>query len=627
MDQSPQSTHPSSAQDRLYGAASPAAVAINLTASIPRRGWNRRWRLRCPESASINAAPLAGRILAARNLTSPEFLAPKLTQLHDPSLIPDLDKAAHRLSRALADGEQIAIYGDYDVDGITATAILYHTFKAIAPDSNIISYIPHRDEGYGLNTAAIGQLAAGGARVIVSVDCGITAGKEAIAARELGVDLIITDHHNPPATLADLPDAYAVVHPRRPDSSYPFGDLSGAGVAYKLAWRLATLSAGGQSETTSGRTERASPALRALLVELLAFAALGAVADIVPLIGENRVITRYGMERIRHSPMLGLKALLHASGLTGEKVGAWDVGFKLAPRLNACGRMNHARAAVELFTTTNAGRANTIAEELNRANAERQAVERRIAAEAADLAVAAGMTTDGRRAIVLADTENRGWQKGVVGIVCSRLVELYCRPTLLLCMETEGEYAGICHGSGRSIEGFNLHAALHACRDLLVSFGGHNMAAGLRVTRENLPAFIERFTNECNAAITTEELTRHVSIDATTTVDALTLKEVREIESLAPFGAGNPGVNILLRGCRLDGLPAPMGKSGEHLSLQLRGPTATSRVIRAVGWRWGKERPRLATGMTIDAVVRPQINTYNGRENVEVELIDLAVCD
>jgi len=606
---------------------------------LPGRGWTKRWRWRSGAAAAgaeagVGAAnggdaSLAGRVLAARGLSEArEFLDPKLTQLADPSLIPDLDKAAKRLLAAASGGEKIAIYGDYDVDGITATAILFHVIKAVAPGADVVTYVPHRDEGYGLSSGAIEQLAGQGVKVIVSVDCGVTAVEPAKTARKVGIDLLITDHHTPPATVAGLPDAFAVVHPRRPDSTYPFGELSGAGVAYKLAWRLATMASGG---------DRAAPAVRSLLIELLAFAALGTVADVVPLVGENRVLTRFGMERIRASPFVGMKALVEASGLSGEKIGAMDIGFKLGPRLNACGRMHHASAAVELFTTSDPLRAKLLAEELTRDNAQRQTVERRIAATAAAMVQTAGMHLADRRGIVLSDCEievEQAWQKGVVGIVCSRLVEQFCRPTLLLCLEREGEHAGLCAGSGRSIEGFNLHSALEECKDLFVSFGGHAMAAGVKLKRENVAEFAARFTAICNERIGDDELIATAKVDAATTCEELTLEQVRRVEGLAPFGAGNAQPTFLLRNCRIDGPPVPMGKAGEHLSLSLRdggggggggvgGEPVGRRVLRTVAWKWGAgaQRAKLVAGARIHAVVKVSISTYRG-EAVEPELVD-----
>jgi single-stranded-DNA-specific exonuclease len=533
------------------------------------------------------------------------FLEPKLTMLHDPSLMPDLDKAAQRLLRAARGGEKVVIYGDYDVDGVTATAILRHTLKQIEPGAVVDSYIPHRlEEGYGLNTGAIEELARQGAGVIVSVDCGVTAIEPAAAARRAGVDLIITDHHNPPASDADLPDAFAVVHPRRPGSAYPFADLSGSGVAYKLAWRLATM-AGGAS--------RVDGAMRALLIELLAFAALGAIADVVPLQGENRVIARHGLHRIKHSPIIGLRALVEASGLAGERVDAWDVAFRLAPRLNASGRMSHARDAVELFTTDNPERAKTIAEALTEQNNQRRTVERQIFEQAAEAAVKAGMDRPDRRAIVLADPR---WHAGVVGIVCSRLVERFGRPAILLCDDGES-----LHGSGRSIDGFNLHGALESCAGMLAKFGGHDMAAGLRLDRGRMDEFVAAFTGVANERISEDELLPKVEIDCPATLDELTPVNVRRLESLGPFGRGNPPVTLLLASLKLDAPATPMGKGGEHVAMHVQ-QAGSARTLRLVGWGWGERRQALTRGQRIDAVVRPKVSTYGGRESVEPELVD-----
>ena len=360
------------------------------------RGLLRRWKRRGagPSDPAMDVGPLMARILRCRGLgdaaAAELFLSPLLKHLHDPSLMPDLDRAAERMLAAAKCGETIAIYGDYDVDGVTATAILYHTLRHICPAAKVVTYVPHRlEEGYGLNPEAIAELADGGATVIVSVDCGITAVEPARVARERGVDLIITDHHNPPADEAMLPPAFAVVHPRRPGSQYPYGELCGAGVAFKLAWRLATMESGGA---------RVSESTRELLLELLGLCSLGVIADVVPLNGENRVIASFGLKRIKHSRLEGLRALVEASGLAGENVEAEDVGFKLGPRLNACGRMGHAREAVELLTTATGPRAIEIATQLSRQNDERRSTEQRILEEAIELAQAAGMTGPDRRA-------------------------------------------------------------------------------------------------------------------------------------------------------------------------------------------------------------------------------------
>jgi single-stranded-DNA-specific exonuclease len=586
------------------------------------RGLNRNWAYRGGGPALGAALPtgapgsLVARVLAVRGLSEPSaaraFLEPKLLDLHDPALMPDLDLAARRLLDAAAAREPIVIYGDYDVDGITATTILFHTLRAIDPGAIVGTYVPHRiDEGYGLNSGAIEELAGQGARVIVSVDCGVTAVEPALVARRLGVDLIITDHHNPPATLADLPPAFAVVHPRRPGPdgapAYPFGDLSGAGVAYKLAWRLATLFCG---------SERVSGPLRELLVELLAFASLGIIADVVPLVGENRVIARFGLARIRTSPFVGLRALVDASGLGGEKVNAMDVGFKLGPRLNAAGRLGHAREAVELFTTAAPARAQEIAAALSRQNTARRAVEHEIFEQAAAMAEAAGMTSPERRAIVLADER---WHPGVVGIVCSRLVERYCRPAILMQRKN-----GVCHGSGRSIDGFNLHAALVSCAPLLGRFGGHDMAAGLHLAEHHLAEFTEAFTAVANAALGPDDLVHTLAIDCDAAIEELTAEAVGHLQALAPFGRENPEVRVRLRGLVLAAPPQSMGAFGKHAAIQVRSP-ASGAMMRLVAWGWGEKRESLRTGMPLEAVIEPKLNAWNGRVTVEGELKDLAI--
>jgi single-stranded-DNA-specific exonuclease len=561
---------------------------------------------------------LVERVMAARGLEGAAvqtFLNPSLLHLHEPSLLRDMDRGARRLLDALAARELVVIYGDYDVDGVTATAILYHVFKAISPDARVRTYVPHRiDEGYGLNATAIEQLAAEGARVIVSVDCGVTAVEPAAAARRAGVDLIITDHHHPPETEEGLPGAHSVIHPRRPGggeegrAAYPFGDLSGAGVAYKLAWRLASMHCGGA---------RVSPALRTVLLDLLAFAALGTIADVVPLHGENRVLAAFGLGRIKHSPIAGLRALVEASGLAGDNISEEHVGFALGPRLNACGRMGHAAEAVELFTTATGSRAEEIAAKLTKLNEERRATERKIADQASRMAEEAGMTRGDRRAIVLSHDE---WHQGVVGIVCSRLVDRFCRPAILLARK-DGE----CRGSGRSIEGFDLHQALSRCAGHLSSFGGHAMAAGLRLDVARMESFVEAFVADATETISEGQLTPSLCVDGDARVAELTAGAVKELEKLAPFGQGNPRPRIRLTDAKLAIKPESLGTTGSHLKILIKCQR-TGTMMRVVAWNWGARREELAAGMDVEVVLSPRISVWNGTVRVEGELADLRVC-
>jgi single-stranded-DNA-specific exonuclease len=590
------------------------------------RGLLSVWSRRTAGDAAtdLRTASLVDRVLAARGIVGPAakaFLDPCVTQLHDPALMPGLEAAAARLLAALRDREAIAIYGDYDVDGVCAASILFHTLRTIRPDADIRTYVPHRlEEGYGLNAEALTALARAGAKVIVSVDCGVTAVAPARALRDAApdVDLIITDHHNMPAPGETLPEAFAIVHPRLPRGSapglpmpaadapidYPFGELCGAGVAYKLAWRLATMSSG---------SNRADDSMRKLLIELLAFAAMGVVADIVPMLGENRVIARAGLRRIKRSPLPGMRELVAASGLAGEDVQEEDVGFKLGPRLNACGRMGHAREAMELFTTAAPERAAAIAADLTKKNNERRNVERRIFEQACEMAETQGMTGADRRAIVLAHVD---WHAGVVGIVCSRLVERFHRPTLLL------QRADTCHGSGRSIEGFSLHAALARCAPLLASFGGHDMAAGMKVTPANFDAFADSFIAVCNDLLAPADLVRRETYDAEATMGELTGAAVDSLRSLAPFGREHPEVRLILRNVRAAENAQTIGQGGKHLAVRA---SAQGRVLRFVGWGLGEHAKLIRAGSDFDAIVTPKINEWNGTRTVECQIVDLRV--
>lgn len=590
------------------------------------RGIKKRWRLRGGLPVD-DGAPLVDRVLAARGIgrgaDAVRYLSPSLMHLHEPGLLPDIDHAAERLLAAVRSGERIVIYGDYDVDGVAATAILYHTLThigaALGVTPDVRSYVPHRlDEGYGLNAKAITTLAEEGARVIVTVDCGVTAVEPARVARSAGVDLIITDHHNPPAHEDDLPEAYAIVHPRKPGSRYPRSELCGAGVAYKLAWRMCVLAQG----------ERLHAQTRTLLVNLLAFAALGTIADVVPLSGpggegdENRVIAFYGLTRIRSSPFIGLRALCEAARLTSASVSEWDVGFKLGPRLNACGRMNHARDAVELFTTTDQERAAEIAEMLEAANTERRAVEARIVAKAEKMAVERGMTGSERRAIVLADPE---WHAGVVGICCSRLVERFCRPVLLMQLaEHEGKQQA--HGSGRSIDGYSLHAGLEACAEHLAKFGGHDMAAGLRVDASRLDAFTEAFIAHANKGVSEAMLVPGLEVDAVIegahsvhrAGSRFDLESIQSLDKMKPFGRGNPNVRLLLKGAKI-GSARAFGKTGTHAELSLDlGGSGPGHWVAVIAWGAASEfvgpaaTTPLARGTLVDVVIEPRVETFGG---------------
>lgn len=564
--------------------------------------------------------PLLTALLAARGVTSPEaaerFLHPKLTDLHDPADLPGAVRAAERLRKAVDDHQPIVIYGDYDVDGVTASAILYHTLKLAGAD--VTTYVPHRlDEGYGLNEEAIRHLAEAGdgdARpVIVSVDCGITAAGPARVARELGIDLIITDHHQFDAE--DLPDAHTLVHPAIGDEPYPNPDLCGAGVAYKLAWQFARAYAG-CAATDVKPAGKLPDKFRGLLMDLLALAALGTIADVVPLVGENRVITCFGLSRIKKTGLAGLNALITASKLDTEKIDSYHVGFVLGPRLNACGRMGHAREAVELLTTAQGERAQELAEQLHHTNEERRAAERKIVDAAVQQVETSGYDADDRRAIVVAGD---GWHPGVVGIVASRLVDRYHRPAVVLGIDP---VSGEAKGSARSVDGVSIHAGLSACSQHLTKFGGHAMAAGLTLDAAEIDAFRASLVAEVNGMLAADDLCASVRIDTAVALGDCGIPLFDEVQRLAPFGRSNPKPRLLAERVTLARPAERMGAAGKHLSMQLN---TDGRPIRAVAWNQGDRAEDLPAGVMVDIVFQPSINTWRGRRSAELHLIDIRI--
>ncbi|MHC4218091.1 MAG: single-stranded-DNA-specific exonuclease RecJ [Planctomycetota bacterium] len=583
------------------------------------RGLTRRWVLRQGwderSGGGIPGGGLFERVLRARGLEDPDeirrFCEPRLTDLHEPDLLPNIDAAADRLVHGVREGQSIVIYGDYDVDGIAACAILYHVIKAVAPDARLQTYVPHRlEEGYGLNTEALRQLRDQGAQLVISVDCGITAQEPAAEARAIGLDLIVTDHHLPDSG-EPLPTALAIVHPRLGGSRYPFGELCGAGVAYKLAWRFATTWCG---------SRRVGKNVQKVLLDMLPMAALGTIADVVPLVDENRTIASFGLRWIKETPIVGLRALIEAADLTGEDIDSEKVGFVLAPRLNACGRMGHAAEAVRLLTDAPPDEAGDIARRLTRLNRQRQDLERRITDQAVRRAEDAGMTADDCRAIVLAD---ESWHAGVVGIVCSRLVDRFGRPVVLL--QQQGE---TCKGSARSINGYSIHEGLAAAAEHLTSFGGHEAAAGLSLRTADLEAFTARLVEHANARISVEGLTPTLSIDCDATISELEIGTVRRIRSLSPFGQSNPTPTIRISQVTVTGTPKQIGANGRHLTLSLQAEHGgRRRVLRTVWFGAGARAADLASGMKLDVVIEPKINAWNGRETVEGMIRDVRVCE
>jgi single-stranded-DNA-specific exonuclease len=550
---------------------------------------------------------LVAQILLNRGIDDPAravaFLDAKLVSLHDPELLPGAVEAAERIVQAIRLGRKIIIYGDYDVDGVCGTSILWTCLKlAGARDAGY--YIPHRiEEGYGVNGEALGRLAADNpGALVVTVDCGISAFAEAKLAHELAIELIVTDHH----TIGDsLPQAAVVVHPRRPGGSYPCGDLCGAGVAFKLAWQVCK---------SFGDGKRASPHLRDFLVRAMGLVALATIADVVPLSDENRVMVRHGLNAVATQPTTGLRALMEVSGcLTKKRLNTGAVGFKLAPRINAAGRLERAMMAVEMLTTDDTFRAQQIALELDRCNARRQEIERRIQEEARALVEAAGGVGD-RRSIVLA---NPGWHVGVIGIVAGRLAELYHRPTIVLA---QGETTA--QGSARSIAGFDLYEAIKECAGPLLAFGGHAAAAGLKLTCENIPAFAQLFEERCRDVMTPEHLERILYVDAEVPLASLSLRVVEELDRLEPYGIGNPKPLLLAGHLEVVGEPRIVGDQKNHLQLRVRQDNV---IMRAIGWSLAERGKALTAGSRCSLVFQPTINEWNNHREVQLEIRDFSI--
>lgn len=568
---------------------------------------NKTWHLLPHDSAaiehlarSLNLSPVVAQLLLNRGVSEPEearrFLNAPLTDLHPPAALPGAGEAAGRLYQAIRQNRRICVYGDYDTDGITGTAILWQALRLAGAQPDF--YVPHRlEEGYGLNPEALGQIARSGTAVVVTVDCGITGLAEAEEARRLGLELIVTDHHEPGE---QLPSAAELVHPRLPGRPYPFAGLSGAGVAFKVAWALCQQASGG---------EKVTPRFREYLLDAVALAALGLIADVVPLQEENRVFVRHGLRRLQQAPSLGLKALLEAAGLTGKKtLSAEDVGYKLAPRLNAAGRLGCARLVVELLTTTSSQRAVDLARFLDGQNQQRQQLERRILAEARELVENNGHGE--ASALVLASPE---WHPGVIGIVAGRLAEQYARPVLLIA-QNQG------HGSGRSVPGFALHEALRECGEHLLSHGGHAAAAGFKIRPESIDVFRDRFCTCATRQFPSGPAAPRLVLDAEVPLSALTMGLLNDLDRLEPYGSANRKPVLLAGGLQIIGEPRRLGVGERHLSFRVRQEGAAMRAI-AFGMGERAEELMSAQGQCCLAFT-PGINEWNGYRNIELTVVD-----
>ena len=568
-----------------------------------------RWEpLTCDEMAASSLSLALGvdqtvaRLLCQRGLSDPElatrFLNPSIDHLHDPMLLADMRVAVERIATAIARRERIAVHGDYDVDGVTSTVILRRVLELLGAD--VIHFIPERlRDGYGLQAAAIERLHADGVALVVSVDCGIRGREAALRARELGLDLIITDHHEPDT---DLPAAFAVINPKRHDCAYPDKNLAGVGVALKVVQALCR-QAGRESSWLPG---------------FMKVAAIGTLADVVPLVGENRVIAKLGLELLTRGPhKVGLRALLDVAGLTGKTIDSYHVSFMLAPRVNAAGRMSSPDIATRLLLAADEAmgqEARALATELDGENVKRQEEEATVVAAARKI-----VQTDpdvGARSILVVAGE--GWHRGVIGIVASKLVDAFHRPAIVLTIEN-----GVAHGSCRSIPHFDMLRALERCANLMIRFGGHKQAAGLTMEADRVREFRLAINSVGDETLGPDDLVPRLRIHGNLGFRGITGLVAAGVASLAPFGAGNPKPVFAARGVEI--VDGPRKLKERHLKMTLK---QEGRIFRAVAWRAAERCDYLVEHKAaVDVAFSLEQNQYNGESHLELTLADLKKSD
>lgn len=574
----------------------------------------RKWRVIPHDSSRVdslirdaNVPPVVAQLLVGRGVYTAAdagtFLATKLTGLRPPETLPGVARALPILKAAIEDKRPIVIYGDYDCDGMTGAAILVNGIRLLGGD---VSYhVPNRlEDGYGLNEDAIRKLADRGKKLIVSVDCGITSVSHARLCRELGVSLIITDHHT---IGSELPDADAVVHPRLPGSTYPFGELCGAGVAFKLAWALCQEICGSKKVTEP---------LRRYLMQSLSLAAIGTVADVVPLLDENRILVEHGLKTLKSQPPPGLQALMKVAGMDPAATLDTDsIAFTIGPRLNAAGRLGQAQLAVELLTSQAGDRTDSLAAYIHELNNSRDTLQRSVYL-AAQKQIKNDFDADADPALVLAGV---GWHPGVIGVVAGRLAEKHAKPVLVLSLDSAGKVEAT--GSGRvGGTGIDLYEALDECSDRLVRFGGHKAAAGLTIDERQIEAFRGDFCEAVAKQWSEKSIVPEIVIDAEAPLGQLNLETLKQIDMLAPFGAGNPRPVLCSRGVVVEGTANLMGKTKRHLNVQLRQGAKTIRAVAFNAETWCDELNN--TTEPFEIAYRPVVNEFRGYRSVEIHLVD-----
>lgn len=571
-----------------------------MTAPATRARIAPRWhRPDVPDAAlvavlaeALKLPPMVCELLVSRGYADAEdakrFLRPRLEQLHPPGAMRGMDVAVERLACAVRRGETILVHGDYDVDGICSSTIMVRVIRHLG--GKAIPFLPHRlRDGYDLGDAGVKAALDAGARVVLTCDCGTSAHDAIDALTRAGVDVIVSDHHLPSRP---VPECLAVLNPRQPGCDYPDKDLCAAGVAFKIA--VALLATLGGSEHVA--------------LHLLDLVALATIADVAPLRGENRILVRFGLKLLAETRNVGLRALMEAAGLEGKALTAGRVGFILAPRLNAAGRVGHAMRGVDLLLCNDQGEANRIARELEEQNRARQELDR--ATLDAARTMADRLDLDDTWGVVLGA---EGWHPGVIGIVASRLVEELARPVFMVAFED-----GVGKGSGRSISAFDLHGALTACKDLLVRYGGHRAAAGITISADRMRDFTERFNAVARERLTADDLVPRVRVDIELPLDAVTGDLEGLLRHFEPFGVGNPAPVLSSRGVRLATTPRVIGQGG--LKLQLAKPGGT---LEAIGWGMGDLARELSPASPIDVAYRLERDTFGGTSRLVARLADV----
>jgi single-stranded-DNA-specific exonuclease len=546
---------------------------------------------------ALGVSESLANLMVQRNITSPQeakaFFSPDLSYLHDPFLMKDMNIAVDRLSTAIKKNEKILVYGDYDVDGTTAVALVYSFLKE--QYSNVEYYIPDRyKEGYGVSFKGVDFAAVNNCKLLITLDCGIKAVEKIKYARTKGIDVIVCDHHYPGS---EIPPAVAVLDPKQPGCSYPYKELSGCGVGFKLIHAYSRI----QSIPFSS------------IANYLDLVAVSIASDIVPITGENRVLAYFGLKQLNESPRIGLKEIIREAEVS-RALTVEDIVFKIGPRINAAGRMEAGSKAVELLVSNDVKAAEGFSKEISSFNTERRSIDRSITSEAMRMISENQRSVNARTTVLY----NPSWKKGVIGIVASRLIETYYRPTVILT-----ESNGFATGSARSVQGYDLYQAIEACSDLLESFGGHMFAAGLTLKKENIQPFIERFEQFVNSTITEDQLLPRVSIDTELAFNEINEEFFKIMSQFQPFGPENMSPIFVSRNVFDTGSGKMVGSSGEHLKLDLCQDSLTVKSIPAIAFNQADHFEYIKDGNPFDICYSIEMNEFRGNRNLQINIRDI----